>query len=203
VQRLASRQAKLAASTKGGGRSPLTGSPRAPLDEDGSGEPQPGSDEGQSEDDLSHSSLDDDHEDAEALVKKNRDGLADTDAQAELQFNVMLNQLVQYCPSKLIAKDIFKFGVDAVTHKDNESDLNFTVGQFDAAYHKSEQVVSLIRADYEKQQEQNKLLMSSDMVFNFEKMQEHRQKMKELELTTEAKIADQKKLQKWLQGAII
>jgi hypothetical protein len=68
---------------------------------------------------------------------------------------------------------------------------------------KSKTCENILSKEFEAKKHQNSILISSNIVFNFEKMQEHRQKMKELEIQTEQSLNDQKKLQKWLENAII
>ena len=63
---------------------------------------------------------------------------------------------------------------------------------------KSKQVEKILMKEFEAKKHQNAVLISSNIVFNFEKMQENRQKMKEIELQTDCMVKDQRKLQKWL-----
>lgn len=47
---------------------------------------------------------------------------------------------------------------------------------------KSKCCENILIKEFEAKKHQNSILISSNIVFNFEKMQEHRQKMKELEV---------------------
>lgn len=49
-----------------------------------------------------------------------------------------MNKLINYSPNKIVNKEIFKYGVDAITSKSNEDKINFTVEQLQKAKLKSE-----------------------------------------------------------------
>ena len=78
----------------------------------------------------SKSSLDSDH-DSHGTIGENEHGhfgdqagsKAQKDAQAELQFNILMNKMIKNCPTRLVSQNVFKFGTNVITDKNYESEL--------------------------------------------------------------------------------
>ena len=90
--------------------------------------------------------------------------------------------MLKHCPYSLVQNKVFKFGTDVITNKNYESELSQTIKELQLVLEKSKQVEKILIEEFEAKKHENAVLISSNIVFNFEKIQENRQKMKELEV---------------------
>ena len=55
-----------------------------------------------------------------------------------------MNKLLKICPNKIVMVDLFALGVDAITHKSHEGNLNFSAKDLEKGLKKSEAIVHIL-----------------------------------------------------------
>lgn len=61
-----------------------------------------------------------------------------------------MNKLIKMCPHKIVLIDLFVLGVEAITHKSIEENLNFSHTELQKALEKSKEIVEILESQFKK-----------------------------------------------------
>lgn len=121
--------------------------------------------------------------------------------QQELQFNRFMNYLLREQPYKLVKKDIFRKGMDCIVLKNPEEDIMFGIEALIKCQEKSSEIIPL----YENRMKSKCEILQDKKFkerFSYRKVKSLNEKIEEIKKSTQSRIDDQLKLQKWLSLTI-
>jgi len=114
----------------------------------------------------------------------------------------LMNKILFMKVKKMCGRDIFRFGVDAITQKNPEDNINYSIQELQKARDRIKEVQDYYHYDFTKKKGELEDLISK-AVYDYHQIKEYREEIAELETKLNQRIADLEKLIVWLDMAIL